>query len=93
MQIEGIDDLEAELLACAVDHCGSTLHSDDPLALKRLISKLSSGKSSRASYFVEAVTDIKNNKSRRVQSSHGDVSKTYRKWLGSIKTSMSAKSG
>ena len=49
--------------------------------------------SSRAVYFMNAVTDFKNNKSRRVQNENGEVVKSFRKWLGSIKYSLGNKVG
>jgi nucleolar MIF4G domain-containing protein 1 len=42
--------------------------------------------SGRLRFLLEALTDLKNNKSRRTQAANGDVVKALRKWLGSIKT-------
>eukprot|EP01036_Dinobryon_divergens_P052613 gene52613-70341_t len=42
---------------------------------------------------LEAFTDLKNNKSRRTQSSNADVVRQLRKWLGSIKSSLGCKNG
>jgi nucleolar MIF4G domain-containing protein 1 len=41
----------------------------------------------------EALADLKNNKSRRVQASNEESLKVQRKWMGSIKTALGAKSG
>jgi nucleolar MIF4G domain-containing protein 1 len=39
----------------------------------------------------EALTDLKNNKSRRIQTSNAEVVKHLRKWLGAIKTALGQK--
>jgi hypothetical protein len=43
---------------------------------------------SRVQFMFESLTDLKNNKSRRVQNEHLEVVKKYRKWLGGIKTTL-----
>merc|ERR1711871_3526 len=72
------------------------------MGLKNIISSLdkynlseasSHKNSARATYFMDAVTDLKNNKSRRVQNTIGDLVKSYRKWLGGIKSSLGTKKG
>ena len=45
--------------------------------------------SSRAVYFMEAVTELKNNKSRRAQAPHEEAVKAHRKWLGGVKVKVS----
>jgi nucleolar MIF4G domain-containing protein 1 len=96
-----IGELEIELLVCLVDHCGAQLRADDPLSLKTAIATLnkrassqgseainSVGGSSRLRFMLEALTDLKNNKSRRIQGANSEVVKDLRKWLGSVKTSL-----
>lgn len=41
--------------------------------------------SGRFNYMLEALTDLKNNKSRRVQNAHMETVKSLRKWIGSVK--------
>ena len=98
---EGITDLEMELLSCAIDHCGPSLRADDPNSLRGIISSIGNFSvvdsahninSARAVYFMEVVTDLKNSKSRRVQSTYADYVKKYRKWLGGVKSSLGSKS-
>lgn len=48
----------------------------------------SSGGTSRLRFMFEALTDLKNNKSRRIQTTNSDVVKRLRKWLGTIKSSI-----
>eukprot|EP01036_Dinobryon_divergens_P032648 gene32648-42283_t len=52
-----------------------------------------SGMSNRLRFMFEALTDLKNNKSRRVQTANADAVKKLRKWLGSIKSSLPRNSG
>ena len=49
--------------------------------------------SNRLRFMLEALTDLKNNKSRRIQTAHAEVVKRLRKWLGSLKTSLPRKAG
>ena len=49
--------------------------------------------SNRLRFMFEALTDLKNNKSRRVQTANAEIVKRLRKWLGSIKTSLPRNSG
>lgn len=95
-----IDDLEIELLVILIDHCGPQLRGDDPVGLRAVITTLtkragsSSNKdSARVRFMLEALTDLKNNKSRRTQGDHAEVAKKMRKWLGTIKAAMTTKSG
>ena len=46
--------------------------------------------SGRLRFMIEAFADMKNNKSRRVQSANADVVKGLRRWLGTIKNSLGA---
>lgn len=98
--MEMIGELEIELIVCIIDHCGLQLRSDDPAGLKTVIMTLSQRAahrdnkgSSRVSFMLEALTDLRNNKSRRNQTANAEAVKKVRKWLGSIKSTMSSKSG
>ena len=44
--------------------------------------------STRLRFMLEALTDLRNNKSRRIQSANADIVKDLRHWLGSIKNSL-----
>ena len=44
--------------------------------------------SSRLKFMLEALTDLRNNKSRRIQSANADIVKDLRHWLGSVKNSL-----
>ena len=87
-----------ELVHAAVEHCGPTLRADDPVALKDVITALSGrlralvegegerGLAARAQFFLEALTDLKNNRSRRTQSAALETQTRLRKWLGAVKS-------
>lgn len=51
------------------------------------------GMTNRLRFMFEALTDLKNNKSRRVQTIHAETVKKLRRWLGTIKTSLPRKAG
>lgn len=99
-----IGELEADLLVCLIDHCGTQLRGDDPTGLRSIINSLSakagagSGserdeEGSRLKFLLESFTDLKNNKSRRNQSANSESVKKLRRWLGTIKTMFTCKSG
>jgi nucleolar MIF4G domain-containing protein 1 len=94
-----IGELEVELLVCLVDHCGAQLRADDPIGLKTAITTLTrrsavqsdaenAAGSTRLRFMLEALTDLRNNKSRRIQSANADVVKGLRHWLGTVKNSL-----
>jgi nucleolar MIF4G domain-containing protein 1 len=94
-----IGELEVELLVCLVDHCGAQLRADDPIGLKTAITTLTrrsavqsdaenAAGSTRLRFMLEALTDLRNNKSRRIQSANADVVKSLRHWLGTVKNSL-----
>jgi nucleolar MIF4G domain-containing protein 1 len=100
-----------ELLECLINHCGSSIGSDDPMNLKSVISILSnqfetilrsnhdeiggenSSFSNRLRFMLESLTDLKNNKSRRIQTFNSEIVNKLRKWLGTIKKLLGQKSG
>ena len=99
VSVVAIGELEVELLVCLVDHCGAQLRSDDPLGLKTAITTLNkrsavqsaagnAAGSTRLKFMLEALTDLRNNKSRRIQSANAEVVKGLRHWLGSVKNSI-----
>ncbi len=99
--------LDIELISLIIDHAGINIRSDDPLSLKasivsltKLSSSLTSGESKsslvengRVKFLLEMITDLKNNKTRKSQNANAETVKTYRKWLGSVKTTLSSKPG
>jgi nucleolar MIF4G domain-containing protein 1 len=93
-------ELKVELLEHLINHCGTSIRSDDPVSLRVVISTLSkrlanapveSDGNSRLRFMSEALTDLKNNKSRRIQTTNAEVVKKLRKWLGGIKAALGQK--
>jgi nucleolar MIF4G domain-containing protein 1 len=95
-----LTELRVELIVCVVENCGLSLRSDDPQGLKEVILAVqkatassgagASGKTadmSRVQFMTEALSDLKNNKSRRTQSAHAETVAQLRKWLGRVKAS------
>ena len=93
-------ELKVELLECLINHCGVSIRGDDPMSLKTVVNTLSKrlasmpslleetegdAGSSRLRFMFEALTDLKNNKSRRIQTTNAEVVKKLRKWLGAMK--------
>lgn len=96
--VSKINESNIEFLLLIIDHCGFQLRSDDPVHMKSLIAKLfawnkqllshdsSSTIGGRYRYMLDALTDLKNNKSRRTQSINLETVKSLRKWIGSVKS-------
>jgi nucleolar MIF4G domain-containing protein 1 len=92
-------EVDIECLLLLLRHCGRSLRSDDPLALKEIVllvqkkksqdSKLSS---SRAEYMISAIMDLKNNKGRKQGDVYTEKRTKLKKMIGRIK-STAAKSG
>uniref|UniRef100_A0A7S3MET0 MI domain-containing protein n=1 Tax=Spumella elongata TaxID=89044 RepID=A0A7S3MET0_9STRA len=93
-------ELKVELLECLINHCGVSIRGDDPMSLKTVVNTLSKrlasmpslleetegdAGSSRLRFMFEALTDLKNNKSRRIQTTNAEAVKKLRKWLGAMK--------
>jgi nucleolar MIF4G domain-containing protein 1 len=97
--IQNFSELDIECLLLLLSHCGRSLRSDDPSALKEITllvqkkksehSKLRS--SSRADFMLTAITDLKNNKRRNQDTVYTEKTSKLRKVLGRIK-SLAAKS-
>lgn len=98
--IENFSEADIECLLILLSHCGRSLRSDDPMALKEtvlLVQKKKSENSNRASssrteYMVSAIMDLKNNKRKREDTVFTERVGKFRKTLGRIKAS-AAKSG
>jgi nucleolar MIF4G domain-containing protein 1 len=89
--IESLSEVDIEALLLILSHCGRTLRSDDPMALKEIVlmvqKKTLKELSSRADYLVQCVLDLKNNKRRKQDEKFNEKTTKLRKALGSIKSS------
>jgi nucleolar MIF4G domain-containing protein 1 len=94
---------DVELLLLIIHHCGRTLRTDDPAALKEIVSLVQQQSldyskshpnqvSSRNQYMVSAMIDLKKHKRRKQDQKYVDVVVQLRKVLGHIKTSSHSKS-
>jgi nucleolar MIF4G domain-containing protein 1 len=98
--IENFSDVDIECLLILLSHCGRSLRSDDPSALKEIVllvqkKKIENSKkssSSRADYMISAIMDLKNNRRKKQDADHSETVTKFRKSLGRIKTA-AAKSG
>jgi nucleolar MIF4G domain-containing protein 1 len=92
--IENFSEIDIECLLLLLSHCGRSLRSDDPMALKEivlLVSKKKSqdtkmGSSSRAEYMVSAIMDLKNNRRSKQETVYTEKATKLRKVLGRIKS-------
>jgi nucleolar MIF4G domain-containing protein 1 len=86
-----IEEHKIEMIVCIIDHCGFHLRADDPVGLNRIVTSVmsasstldSSGSNGRMKFLLDALADLKNNKSRRTQGPHKDTVQALRKWIGS----------
>lgn len=99
--------VRVELILCVIEHCGPTLRTDDPQGLKNFIIKLNSISSMYASdtspkdpnfdgrlhFMIASISDLKNNKSRRLQNVHSDAVSVMKRWLGRVKSNRPDKGG
>ncbi|CAB9504936.1 Suppressor of glycerol defect protein 1 [Seminavis robusta] len=102
--IESFREIEVELLLLILSHCGRSLRSDDPTALKEIVltvqkralqkgtNKDSGALSSRVEYMISAMMDLKNNKKRKADVAHAEKVSKLRKLLGQIKSSSGSRS-
>lgn len=98
--VDNLSEVDIECLLILLSHCGRSLRSDDPSALKEIVlliqkkkvekSKMAS--SSRAEYMIAAIMDLKNNRRKKQDTVHAEIVSKFRKSLGRIKTA-AAKSG
>ena len=92
--IEEFCEIDIECLLLLLSHCGRSLRSDDPLALKEIVLLVQKKKaensksisSSRVEYMVLAIMDLKNNKRRKHDTVFSDRVSKLRKLLGRIKS-------
>ena len=92
--IQKFTEVDIECLLLLLSHSGRSLRSDDPLALKDIVllvekTNAEAGRkesSSRAEYMVSAITDLKNNKRRKLDTAYGETTTKLRKFLGQIKS-------
>lgn len=92
--IEKFSEVDIECLLLLLSHCGRSLRSDDPLALKEIVLLVQKKKAestskeptSRVDYMVSAITDLKNNKRRKQDDSYGEKTAKLRKIIGQIKS-------
>jgi nucleolar MIF4G domain-containing protein 1 len=94
--IEYCYEIDVEILLLLLNHCGRTLRSDDPNALKEIIvmvqqkSMTDSNRkiSSRSQFLVDAMTDLKKNKRQKHDDTHSSQVLKFRKVLGHIKSNV-----
>jgi nucleolar MIF4G domain-containing protein 1 len=92
---------KVEMIVSIVDHCGFHLRADDPVGLSKIIAAVMSRSSvtiksnssesigsGRMKFLLEALSDLKNNKSRRTQGPHKEAVQVLRRWIGSSVKSM-----
>ena len=98
--IENFSQADVECLLILLSHCGRSLRSDDPMALKEIVllvqkKKAENGKqssSSRTEYMISAIMDLKNNRRKKEDTVFTEKAIKFRKLLGRIKAS-AAKAG
>lgn len=96
--IENFTELDVELLLLTLSHCGQSLRSDDPSALKEIVlmvqkktidnKKNGIAISSRLEYMISAMTDLKNNKKRKQDLVFSEKTLRIRKQIGHMKASV-----
>ena len=100
--IKSFKEVDIELLLIILSHVGRSLRSDDPSALKEIVldvqkraydSKHNSQQSSRVTYLVSAVVDLKNNKRRQQDVTFAEKTSQLRKVIGRIKTLVATNNG
>ncbi|KAF8591084.1 ARM repeat-containing protein [Ramaria rubella] len=92
--LETLDEFDVELLLKIVRNSGQQLRQDDPSALKDIVDivhKKMSGKvqstiSSRTQFMIETLTNLKNNKIKRVagQDGHSESTERLKKFLSGL---------
>lgn len=91
---------DVECLLLILGHCGYSLRSDDPRALKEIVlvvqkrssevQKDNKESSARVQYMVSAMMDLKNNIRRKQDVAYSDKTAKLRKLLGRIKSTAAA---
>lgn len=98
--IDNFSEVDIECLLILLSHCGRSLRSDDPLALKEIVLLVQKKKaenpmlasSSRAEFMISAIMDLKNNRRKKQDTVFSEKAGKFRKLLGRIKSS-AAKAG
>jgi len=93
--IENFSEADVECLLILLSHCGRSLRSDDPTALKEIVLLVQKKKSedserassSRTEFMVSAIMDLKNNKRKREDTVFTEKTSKFRKILGRVKSS------
>jgi nucleolar MIF4G domain-containing protein 1 len=96
--IEHCYEMDVELLLLLLNHCGRTLRSDDPNALKEIMSLVQQKQSlsstmntSRAQYMVDTLMELKKTKRRKQDQPLAEQTLKLRKVLGHIKSFSTSK--
>eukprot|EP00535_Pseudo-nitzschia_heimii_P004376 CAMPEP_0197189660 /NCGR_PEP_ID=MMETSP1423-20130617/20174_1 /TAXON_ID=476441 /ORGANISM="Pseudo-nitzschia heimii, Strain UNC1101" /LENGTH=986 /DNA_ID=CAMNT_0042641837 /DNA_START=10 /DNA_END=2970 /DNA_ORIENTATION=- len=93
--IENFSEADVECLLLLLSHCGRSLRSDDPMALKEIVLLVQKRKaesekrhsSGRTDYMISAIIDLKNNKKKSEDAVIMEKTAKFRKILGRIKSS------
>mmetsp|Transcript_556 Transcript_556/g.1138 ORF Transcript_556/g.1138 Transcript_556/m.1138 type:complete len:1039 (-) Transcript_556:148-3264(-) len=105
--IENFTEVDVESLLLILSHCGQQLRSDDPSALKEIVSLVKDraqkttgsemkniANSSRIEYMVSTIIELKNNKPRKQDVIIREKTNGFKKCIGRLKSSaMSGKKG
>ncbi|KAL7465973.1 hypothetical protein ACHAXS_006297 [Conticribra weissflogii] len=105
--IENFTEVDVESLLLILSHCGQQLRSDDPSALKEIVSLVKDraqktagseikniADSSRVEYMVSTIIELKNNKPKKQDVIIREKTNGFKKCIGRIKSSaMSGKKG
>jgi nucleolar MIF4G domain-containing protein 1 len=97
--IESFHEIDVEVLLIFLAHCGRSLRSDDPLALKEIVLEVQkrgvqkAAKSSRVDYMLSAMMDLKNNKRRPQDVAFAEKTSKLRKSIGHIKSKVATSNG
>jgi nucleolar MIF4G domain-containing protein 1 len=93
--VESFAEVDIENLLLILSHCGRALRTDDPSALKDIVSLVqrrfretskSHANNARTEYLVSAVLDLKNNKRKKQDEAITETTSKFRKTLGHIKS-------
>jgi nucleolar MIF4G domain-containing protein 1 len=98
--LQDFSESDVECLLLILGHCGQSLRSDDPRALKEIVlsvqkrvsevQKDNKESSARVEYMVSAMMDLKNNIRRKQDVTYSEKTAKLRKLLGRIKSSAAA---
>lgn len=98
--ITNFQEVDVEVLLIFLSHCGRSLRSDDPLALKEIVLDVQkravqdwTASSSRVEYMLSAMMDLKNNKRRAQDVAFAEKTTKLRKSIGHIKSKVATSNG